>query len=59
MLDWMLDRIREPSTHVALAGLLSAAGLGWADEGTVREILLGVSAVLLVVGVGKREQGRR
>ena len=57
MKDWLLARLREPSTHAALAGLYAAAGFG-IDAGAVSEILIGLAAVLGVVGVGMRKKGR-
>ncbi len=57
MINWLLARLKEPSTATALAGLLAATGLTAFDEGTVRDIMVGVAAVLAVLGVGLREKG--
>ena len=52
----IIARLREPSTHAALATIAAAVGIGL-DVDTLREILLGVAAVLGLVGIGMREKG--
>ena len=54
--QWLGARLREPSTHAALAALAGGTGLGIVDEGTVRDVLLGIAAVLAVVGATRKEQ---
>ncbi len=49
-------RLREPSTHAALATIAAAVGVGL-DVDTLREILLGLAAVLGLFGIGMREKG--
>ncbi len=52
----IIARLREPSTHAALATLIAAAGLS-IDPGAVSAIMLGVAALLGLVGIGMREKG--
>ena len=55
-IQWFFDRADEPSTVVALAGLLGGFGLS-IDEGTLQDILVGVAAVLGAIGIVKKEKG--
>jgi len=55
MTDWFLARLREPSTHAVVASFLATLGVTQADEGTVRDILLGLAALFAALGFGLKE----
>ena len=55
-LQWLGARLREPSTHAALAALTGGTGLGVVDEGTIRDVLLGAAAILALIGATRKEQ---
>lgn len=57
MINWFIARLREPSTHAALASFAAVAGFQ-VDETTMRDVLFGISAILGLLGVGLAEKGR-
>ena len=56
VVQWFVDRSREPSTAVAVAGFLAAAGFS-VDEGVVRDILVGLAALMGLLGAVLGEKG--
>ncbi len=59
MRNYILARLREPSTHTALAGLLGAAGLSVSGD-IIGQIMIGIAAVLALAGVllGEKQGGK-
>lgn len=56
ILSWILARLREPSTHTAIAGFLGAIGIT-ASGSIIGQVLLGLAALfgLFGIGVGERK----
>ena len=55
LIDWVIDRIKEPSTHATLASLFGVLGIG-ATEGTISAVLLGMAAMFATFGIAKKEK---
>lgn len=55
MTQWLLARLREPSTWASLASFLAAAGIP-VTEDVVRDVLLGAAGVAAALGVLLREK---
>ena len=54
LLNWFIDRIKEPSTHATLASLFGVLGIG-ATEGTISAVSLGIAALFVALGIGVKE----
>ena len=54
MFNWFMARLKEPSTALALAGFLAAAGLTF-EEGVLSDALLGLAALAGVVAAFRKE----
>jgi hypothetical protein len=48
LFDWMIDRLREPSTYKGLTGLLSAIGISVSPEMTAQIAAVGISVVSFI-----------
>lgn len=53
--DWIIARLREPSTALAIAGFLATFGIT-TEAGIVQDICVGVAAVLGVAGLVMKEK---
>lgn len=53
--DWLIARLREPSTALAIAGFLATFGVT-TEAGTVQDICVGLAAVLGVAAAIMREK---
>ena len=49
MIDWILGRLREPSTYAGLAGLAAALGLSDPQWQAVSVAVMGVAGLLAVL----------
>lgn len=57
-LRWLLDRLDEPSTWIALAAILGGIGFSIDDpQSFAADAVKGVAAVMALVAAFKREKG--
>ncbi len=54
MLEQIMARLREPSTHAAIATLLGVGGVS-VNETLIGQIMIGIAGVFAVVGMFKGE----
>ncbi|MGE3932395.1 MAG: hypothetical protein AB7F67_04045 [Rhodospirillaceae bacterium] len=55
-LDWLIARLKEPSTHAVIASFLATFG-ATTEAAEVGNIALGVATVFGVLGLAMREKG--
>jgi len=53
--DWLIARLREPSTHLAVAGFLATFGFT-ADAGMIGDICVGIAAAQGLAAIVMREK---
>ena len=53
--DWLIARLREPSTHLAIAGFIGTLGVT-ADAGMVSDICLGIAGAFTLAAAVMKEK---
>lgn len=49
MINWLLNRLREPSTYAGLAGAALALGISDADWATISTVVAGIAGVVAML----------